>query len=67
MLQFNSEFPIAAAEEVPLRSCATDQKRGDEDVNKGVLGNEKKGRTQQIHMETAKKFIEGREKRYLKD
>lgn len=66
MLQFNSEFSTAAAEEVSLRSCATDQQRDDEDVDHGMSGNEKKGRAQWIHMETANKF-EQRDKRYLKD
>lgn len=46
MLQFNSEFSTAAAEEVSLRSCATDQQRDDEDVDHGMSGNEKKGRAQ---------------------
>lgn len=67
MLQFSSEFSTAAAEEVSLRSCATDQRRDDENVDKGVSGNEKKGRAQRIHMEIANKFIEGRDKIYLKD
>lgn len=66
MLQFSSESSAAAAEYIPLRSCAINRQRDDKHVDKRVSGNEKKGRAQRVHMESAKKFIEGRGGRYLK-